>query len=158
PAGLEIPVVAWVDDGPGNGRRVNGNVTASNFAGILLPLRRGVGHTFLPAATNSGVLTYDARIQTIGTNTSIQIDASTTWSNVAGLLPAATIWPPNSRIHVTGNITIAAGNTLTIGAGTIVQLNAGVNITNSGTTLINGTTTQPVVLTSAVRVAPERPA
>ena len=47
PAGIDIPVVAWVDDGPGNGRRVNGNVTAP---GLSLPLRRGVGHSFLAAA------------------------------------------------------------------------------------------------------------
>lgn len=158
PAGLEIPVVAWVDDGPGNSRRVNGNVTASAFAGSPLPLRRGVGHAFLPSATTPGALTYDAHIQSLGTNKLINIDSITTWSNVSGILPAGATWPANSRIRVTGHITIAAGNTLTIGAGTIVQLNATVNITNSGRTVINGTTEQPVVFTAATRVAPEKQA
>ncbi len=153
PAGLEIPVVAWIDNSPGNGRRVNGHVTAAGFPS--LPLYRGVGHTFLPAATVGGALSYHAAIHALSTNKAINIDASTTWSNVSGTLPAGAIWPANSRIRVTGNITIPAGNTLTIEAGTIVQLNASVNITNSGRTVINGTTEQPVVFTAANRVAPE---
>jgi hypothetical protein len=153
PAGLDIPVVAWVDDGPGNGRRVNGNVSAPGFP--LLPLRRGVGHVLLPPSTNTGILNFDAAIQGLTTNKLISIDTSTTWSNVSGILPAGAIWPANSRIRVTGNITVLAGNTLTIEAGSIVQLNASVNITNSGRTLINGTRERPVVFTAANRVAPE---
>src|SRR5687767_12485441 len=31
PTGLEIPVVAWIDNSPGNGRRVNGSITAAGF-------------------------------------------------------------------------------------------------------------------------------
>jgi len=156
PAGLEIPVIAWMDDGPGNGRRVNGNVTSTAFVERPLPLRRGVGHAFMPAASSGGTLTYDASIRSVSASKSIQIDASTTWSNVAGVLPADAVWPANSRIHVTGDITISAGNTLTIEAGTIVLLDSAVNIASSGRTLIRGTFDQPVVLTSATTVAPER--
>lgn len=155
PAGLEIPVIAWVDDGPGNSRRVNGNVTAAGFVGRPLPLRRGVGHTFLPAA-GAGALAYDAHIQSLASNKVINIEASTTWSNVAGILPAGTVWPANARIRVTGHLTIAAGNSLIIEAGAIVLLNPSVNITNDGRTVINGTTEQPVVFTAATTVAPER--
>jgi len=93
PAGLEIPVIAWMDDGPGNGRRVNGNVTSTAFVERPLPLRRGVGHAFLPAASSGGTLTYDASIRSVSASKSIQIDASTTWSNVAGVLPADAVWP-----------------------------------------------------------------
>ena len=155
PAGLEIPVIAWVDDGPGNSRRVNGIVTAAGFAGSPLPLRRGVGHTFLPASS-AGQINYEAQIHSLSTTTLINIDTSTTWSNVSGILPAGTVWPANSRIQVTGNITIPAGDTLRVEAGTIVLLNPSVNITNSGRTIINGTRAQPVVFTAATRVAPER--
>src|SRR6185436_10297547 len=65
-------------------------------------------------------------------------------------------WSTNSRIHVTTDLTIPAGITLTIEAGTVVRVNPGVNITNTGITIINGTVTQPVVFTPTTRVAPER--
>ncbi len=156
PAGLEMPVIAWVDDGPGNSRRVNGNVSLSGYPGSPLALRRGVGHGFLPSATNGGPLALNALIHSLATHKVIGIDSSTTWSNVSGILPAGAIWPANSRIRVTGDLTISAGNTLTIGPGTIVRLNASVNITSSGRTVINGTTEQPVVFTAATRVAPEQ--
>jgi len=149
PAGIDIPVIAWVDDGPGNGRRVNGNVLATGFPS--LPLRRGVGHVLLPPVTNSGPVNYNAHIQSLAVSKVVNIDTSTTWSNVTGTLPAATVWPANSRIRVTGNITLASGSTLTIGAGAIVQLNPGVNITNSGRTVINGTAFLPAAAIRATR-------
>lgn len=156
PAGLEIPVIAWVDDGPGNARRVNGNVTSSAFPSSSLALVRGVGHAFLPAASAASTFNYDAKISSLAATKAIEIDATTSWQAISGDLPAAANWPENSRIHVTGNITLAAGNTLTIGAGTIVWLDPSVNITNSGRTIINGTKDNPVVFTAGVRAAPER--
>ncbi len=155
PASLEIPVVAWIDDGPGNGRRVNGSVTATGLPS--LSLRRGVGHQFLPAQSGGVSINYDPQIHTLGAQRNIQID-STTWQTVAGDLPADANWQENSRIHVTNNITIAAGNTLTIGEGTVVWLDSSVNITNSGRTIINGTLENPVVFTPSAHVAPEKQA
>jgi hypothetical protein len=156
PGTLPLPVIAWVDDGPGNGRRVNGNIAITGFSGGPLPLRRGVGHVLLSASGGSGPTPLQASIGGLTVNDSVYIDTSTTWVNVSGTLPAGTVWGENSRIRVTGHITIAAGNTLTVEPGTIVQLNPGVNITNSGRTVINGTLTQPVVFTSTNVVAPER--
>jgi hypothetical protein len=156
PAGLEVPIVAWVDDGPGNGRRVNGNVTAAGFGSLPLPLRRGVGHTFLPAQSAGASVNYDAQIHSLGAAKLIEIDSTTTWQTVSGDIPTGASWPENSRIRVTGNITIAATNTLTIGAGTVVWLDPSVNITNSGRTVINGTRENPVVFTPSARVAPEQ--
>jgi hypothetical protein len=164
PSGLYIPAIAWVDDqggagGPGNGRRVNGKVLMTDQQGVnsgVLPMVRGVGHVLLPPAGSGNAISYVASIGGLTTNKVVAVDVSTTWSNVTGILPAGTVWPANSRIRVTGNITISAGNTLTVEAGTIVQLAAGVNITNSGRTVINGTTAQPVVFTPTARVAPEQ--
>jgi hypothetical protein len=157
PPGLEIPIVAWVDDGPGNARRVNANVIANAFPSSTLPLRRGVGHTFLPAANSGGgSLVYDGHISSLTAAKPIQIDAVTTWQTVSGDIPQNTVWPENSRVHVTGNITIADTNTLTIGAGTVVWLDPSVNITNSGRTIINGTLQNPVVFTLTAHVAPEQ--
>src|SRR6185503_9355966 len=106
--GLEIPIVAWVDDGPGNARRVNGNIIANAFPSSPLPLRRGVGHTLLPAANaGGGALVYDGHISSLTSAKPIQIDAVTTWQTVSGDIPQNTVWPENSRVHVTGDITIA---------------------------------------------------
>ncbi len=154
PAGLEIPMIAWVDDGPGNARRVNGTVIA---AGLVLPLRRGVGHAFMAPATTAGILSLDARIQMLSAAKSIQIDSMPAWQVVSGILPAEANWPTNSRIHVTNSITVLAGNSLTIGAGTVVLLDPSVNITNTGRIEILGTREAPVVLTAQKHVAPEHP-
>jgi hypothetical protein len=156
PLDLDIPVVAWTTDNQGRARRANGLVTAPGLPGSDVPLRRGHGFGFLPKATASGVLNYTAQLQGLQVNNEINLEAATIWTGVSGPLPGAVSWPTNSRIHVTGNITIAAGSTLTIGAGTIVRLNPAVNITNSGRMLINGTTDQPVIFTATNRVAPEQ--
>jgi hypothetical protein len=163
PNGLYIPAIAWVDDqggagGPGNGRRLNGKVLMTDQQGVnsgVLPMVRGVGHVLLPPG-NGNAISYVASVGGLTTNKLVSLDNSTTWSNVTGILPAGAVWPANSRIRLTGNITVSAGNTLTIEAGTIVLCNPGVNITNSGRTVIDGTTDQPVVFTPAVRVAPEQ--
>lgn len=157
PIGLEIPIVAWVDDGPGNARRVNGDVIANAFPSSRLPLRRGVGHAFLPAANvGGGSLAYEGRIGSLVAAKPIEVDAVTAWETVSGDIPQDAVWPENSRVHVTGNITIANTNTLTIGAGTVVWLDPSVNITNSGRTIINGTLQNPVVFTPTAHVGPEQ--
>ena len=154
PAGLDIPVIARVTDEEGNARRVNGVVTVPGFESGNFRVLRGVGFGLLPPA-QPGTISYGAQLQSLQANKSINVQGPTTWTTVSGVL-GNTTWPANSRIHVTGNLTIPAGVTLTIGAGTVVRLNPGVNLTNSGLTLINGTTTQPVVFTSTNRVAPEQ--
>jgi len=155
PAGLEIPVVARVVDDADNTRRVNGWVNAEFFEASAFRILRGVGHGFMPAAS-PGTASYNFQLQSLQGTKEINIESSTAWTTVSGILPSTTVWPPNSRMHVTGNLTIPAGATLTIGAGTVVRLNAGVNLTNSGRTVINGTLTQPVVFTPTNRVAPEQ--
>lgn len=155
PAGLEIPVIARVENGAGDIRRVNGWVSAPGYASSAFRILRGVGHGFLPPATAGSTVSFGGGLQSFLTHKQVNIDSSTTWTTVSGIL-GDTIWAPDSRIHVTGNLTIPAGVTLTIGAGTVVRLNSGVNLTNSGRTVINGTTEQPVVFTATNRVAPEQ--
>jgi hypothetical protein len=155
PAGLEIPVVVRVEDSAGNPRRVNGWVNSTGIVADAYRVVRGEGHGFLPASA-AGNVSYAATLQSLETNKVLTVEASTTWTTVSGVLAGTTTWADNSRIHVTGNLTIPSGATLTIGAGTVVRLNAGVNITNTGRTLINGTIAQPVVFTPTNRVAPEQ--
>ncbi len=156
PAGLEIPVVVRVEDGIFNHtRRVNGWVTNSGAAASPFRVLRGVGHGFLSAA-GPGPINYAAWLRSLQTNQEVNIEATTTWTPVSGVLGGSTTWPAGSRIRVTGHLTIPAGGSLTIGEGTVVLLNPGVNITNSGRTVINGLIPQPVVFTATNRVAPEQ--
>ena len=75
PAGLEIPVVARVEDGAGNARRVNGWVSAAGFEGSAFRMLRGVGHGFLPPSA-PGTVSFNAQLQSLQTNKQINIEAS----------------------------------------------------------------------------------
>jgi hypothetical protein len=153
PADLEIPVIARVEDASGNERRGNGFVTSGGYPPIKI--LRGHGSGFLPSAAPGSPVEYSANLTSLGTYKEVNVDLTTAWTPVSGTLSGAVNWPANSRIHVTGGITIPAGSTLTIGPGTVVRLNPLVNITNSGSTVINGTADQPVVFTSTNRVMPQ---
>ena len=154
PAGLDIPVIARVEDGAGNARRINGFVRAPGFEANAFRILRGHGHGFLPKATN-GTITYDAQMGGLQTTRQINIEPTTIWTTASGILVGDNFWNTNSRIHVTAHLTIPAGGSLTIQEGTVVRLSAGVNITNNGTITINGTASRPVVLTPTNRVSPE---
>ena len=155
PAGLDIPIVARVWEPLGGARRVNGWVSAPGFESSAFRLVRGVGFGFLPAAS-SGTLAFNSTLGTLHANQQIVVETAPAWTAVSGVLGASTTWPANSRIRVTGNLTIDAGSSLTIGGGTVVWLDPGVNITNSGRTEINGTANAPVYFTAGTRVAPEQ--
>ncbi|MBK8001366.1 MAG: hypothetical protein IPK15_22340 [Verrucomicrobia bacterium] len=151
PSGYEIPVVAWTMNETGHPVRANGILAATGQPGIQL--RRGVGSGFLAATNPEGSLNYTPAVGGIATNKLITIESATSWTTVSGVL-GDTTWPDNSRIQVTGNLTILNGTTLTIGAGTIIRLNGGMDITNNGTIEINGTFETPVVFMPTVKAQP----
>lgn len=152
PQGMQIPIVAWVEDAKGHAMRVNGSVTAPGQNSI--PLTRGVGSGFLSASNSVGPLSYQPGIGGLATNKSITVEFGTVWTGVSGTLSGAIHWPANSRIAITNHVVLADGATLTIGAGTIVRVSPGVDITNNAAVVINGTWEQPVVFTP---VSPSQP-
>lgn len=152
PAGYEIPIAAWAVDDANHAVRANGLLAAAGQNSIQL--RRGVGSGFLASNQPPGVLNYTPSIGGISTNKPINIEADTVWTGVTGTLNGSTVWPEQSRIRVTGNLAIPAGSSLTVGAGSIVLLNAGVNITNDGAVVINGSVEQPVVFMPNSRSQP----
>ena len=156
PAGFDVPVIARTWEPDGQQRRINGWVSAPGFEDSAFRVVRGVGFGFLPAASPGANLSYNGALGTLQAGRQIAVEANTTWTSVAGVLGSAVEWPENSRIRVTGNLTIPAGGSLSIGAGSVIWLNPGVNITNSGRTEINGSAPAPVVFTAATRVAPEQ--
>jgi len=144
PAGYEIPVVAWVEDDSGHAVRANGFVAAPGHPSIQV--RRGVGSGFLAGTNAAGELNYSPSIQGLATNKTIMLETPVTaWMQVSGTLSGDVSWPDNSRIHITTNITVSAGATLTIGAGTIVRIDPRCDITNNGAVVVNGTRNDPVV-------------
>lgn len=152
PAGMQMPVIARVNNPSGHARRVNGAVTSEG----LPPFRilRGHGSGFLPTGAPGTAIEYNAQLGPLTFQKEINIDAATVWTPVSGTLAGNVTWPANSRIHITGNLTIPATSTLTIDAGTVIRLNPLVNITNTGRTVINGTLDSPVVFTSTNSVLP----
>lgn len=154
PMGLDIPIIARVENSAGKRTGVNGNVQASGFEDHPLRLLRGVGSVFLPAATETGILSYAAHIKSLSTSKQIAIETIPTWQMVSGTISAATDWGQNARLQITNNLTIASGATLTIGSGSVIVINPKVDITVQGHIVVNGTDELPVVFTAQNRTVP----
>ncbi|MBL9169570.1 MAG: hypothetical protein JNN07_17655 [Verrucomicrobiales bacterium] len=152
PMGLELPIVAWVEDSEGHALRVNGLVRGDELSGPWL--RRGVGSDLLLLSGPARTLVYRARVAGLEATNEVVLEDSVVWLPANGILGAQTEWTSGSRIHVTGNLTVPAGGTLTIGAGTVVRLEPLVDITNNGRVLILGSRREPVVFVPAVANKP----
>jgi hypothetical protein len=152
PQGMEIPVVAWVEDSTGRALRVNGAVAAPGQASFRL--LRGVGSGFLSASNAPGPLDYAAAVGGLQTGVTIHIETDTVWTAVGGTLGGAIDWPAGSRISVTGDVYLASGATLTVGEGTVVRVGPGVDITNNAQIVIQGTRERPVVFAPISRNQP----
>ncbi|MGC8887410.1 MAG: hypothetical protein ACP5MG_09670 [Verrucomicrobiia bacterium] len=155
PQGLPIPIIARVEDSNGNERRVNGRLSASGFEGYEIKLFRGHGSGFLPPKDAPVSINYSPGVYNMSAQKTINIESNTAWVQVSGTISGNSTWQENSRIYITANLNIPADATLTIGAGAVVKLNQLVNITNSGTLIINGTPENPVIFTATNVVYPE---
>jgi hypothetical protein len=147
PDELALPVVARLQKNNGDPLWLHSPVVASNFPQSPIQLRRGFGYTILPA--QSGSVTYDAKTAGLTQNASSVIETGTTWTTVSGSISSNTTWAANSRVHVTGNLTIDAGVMLTVGAGTIVKVATNGDIFVDGSLVVNGTAADPVVFAPA---------
>lgn len=143
PAGMPIPIVAWVEKEAGAPLRVNGTLSAPDHPSIVI--RRGVGSGFLAGTNAPGTLTYAGQLAGLTTSKAIVVEGTTTWAAVSGTLSGTTTWPENSRISITGNTIIPAGSTLTVSPGTVVRVNPGLSVMVSGQLSIQGTPDRPVV-------------
>lgn len=72
----------------------------------------------------------------------------------SGVLSGDTVWDATMDHHLTGDITIPQGSSLTMGAGTRVLADSMVNIRVLGELRIQGTIDDPVVLTAADATQP----
>ncbi len=158
PTGLEIPVLARVEDTSGHRVGVNGSITALGFEDRLLQLLRGVGSVFLPAASKPGTISYTAGIHSLSAPRKIVIENSTSWRIVSASITSTTNWGENARIRLApgavGALRIAAGATLTIGSGSVIAVDPDVEIVVDGRLVVSGTLERPVVFTCRDRKVP----
>lgn len=151
PAGLPIPIATTLRDDANEPLWLNGAVSFGGFPSTTLQMRRGWGSTLAPAAT-SGTIQVNANVNGLTDNPSVVIEPSPVFTDVSGTISSNTTWPANSRIHVTGTLTIAAAATLTIGDGSIITVYSGngtagsaAEIVVNGALQINGVSGNPVV-------------
>ena len=89
PTGVEIPVVAWVENEAGHAVRASGSIAAPGQAAFKL--FRGVGSGFLAATNPAGPLLYSPSIAGLTTNKSITLEGATVWSSVSGTLAGSVL-------------------------------------------------------------------
>jgi hypothetical protein len=154
PVGLEIPVIARVENPLGRRLGVNGFVTAAGIDAHPLRLLRGVGSVFLPPAATPGSVSYTARAHSLEAGRTIAFESATTWQNIAGDVKTSADWSQNARIRITGALRIVADATLTLGSGSVVLVDPGVRIAVEGSIMVRGTVDQPVVFTCQDRNVP----
>lgn len=147
PLGLNLPVIAWVEDAAGHARRVNGVLAAEGFPPMWV--RRGVGSAVHKVEGPARTLTFQAQLGGLSSARQLELEEVSQWTQARGILASQTEWQDGSRVHLTGNLTVPAGGTLRIGAGSVIQLDPRVDITNNGRILILGTQSDPVLFLPA---------
>ncbi|MEZ6118402.1 MAG: DNRLRE domain-containing protein [Pirellulaceae bacterium] len=112
-------------------------------------IKKGVG-SFAPTVTAAS----DFSIQTSGVELAAShfgvtvLDASTPSQTYSGTLAQDTVWDASTDRHITGELLVPSGVTLTIQPGTRVILDDQVNVRVFGTIESNGTAAAPVVFNS----------
>jgi hypothetical protein len=154
PTGLEIPVIARVENASGSRIGVNGSVIAPGFESQPLQLFRGIGSVFLPAAKEPNAIPYVAGIHSLAAPKKIVIESSTTWRTIPAGVINTTNWGENARIRISGKLTIPAGATLTIGSGSVIVVDPGIGLAVEGRIVVNGELERPVVFTCRDRSVP----
>ena len=152
PVGMPVPLAVMLRDGANETVRLNGVVAFGAFPQTTAFMRRGWGSVQAPAATAAGTTDIAAGVNSLLTSRAITFEAAPVFTTVSGTISGNTTWPANSRIHVTGTLTVNAGVTLTVSEGTIVKIYTGTatngtaaEIKVNGTLQVNGTEANPVV-------------
>src|SRR5256885_1649768 len=96
PGGMDVPVIARVENPSGHARRVNGFVTSAGQPSFRII--RGHGSGFLPASGPGTSIEYGAQLGPIGAYKEISMEPSTTWATVPSVLSGNIVWPENSRM------------------------------------------------------------
>ena len=123
-----------------NGSPISGQ-TASSYT--VLGSDRGTSITVRATGSRAGYATATTTSDAVVVNVpAVQ--------NVSGTISTDTVWGPGKAqvYRVTGDVTVAAGATLTLQAGTVVKFQQDRTLVVEGTLRADGTATSQVVLTS----------
>ncbi|MCB1129205.1 MAG: hypothetical protein KDM81_22085, partial [Verrucomicrobiae bacterium] len=152
PTGLEVPLAAWIETAEGASVRANARLSSSGFADVQV--RRGVGAALSSAFAEAGAQTWAPAFAELTGERAIRIEEPPAWIPVSGTLPPTTVWPEDSRVAVTADLTIPENGELTIGAGSIVRLDPGVEMLVHGSLAVGGAAERPVVFVPIHRDQP----
>ena len=91
PTGLEIPVVAWIENDAGQTVRAHAQLAAPGYPTI--PMLRGSGSGFLGSNYPAGPLAYAPSVPGIQTNKTINLADAADWTQTSGTLAARSCGP-----------------------------------------------------------------
>ena len=87
----------------------------AELEGEALRLFRGAGGVHYPGLSGSSPALLHLKAGSLDVSHAVAIEAAPVWTDVGADINANTTWPAGSRVHITGDIAIASGATLTIG-------------------------------------------
>ena len=128
---------------------------ATDLAQTDLRVKKGVGSAS-PAvtATDDFLLRVDELVSQPADHNVDVLDASFPVSEYSGTLTGDTVWDATVEHHITGDLRIPAGSSLTILAGSRVLLGEDVNLRVDGQLRTQGIAEDPIVFNSIVRQQP----
>jgi hypothetical protein len=144
PVNFALPVVVKLTDGAGKGLRVMGTANVSGGTAGQFRIYRGGGSGVLSSGTAAGNQAIQVKVGTRSISKPLTTVASPAWQAITGAAGGQS-FPAGSFIDMTGNVTVAAGTTLTIGAGSVVRCAQGVEMDVQGSLIMNGTEAEPIV-------------
>lgn len=154
PLNLPVPLAVRLKKGTAAGATAgdplfcHGRVRAHGYPDRVIQVRRGWGSTILPPRTVAGAAGYDGKLHALEDAAPIEYEAVTVWTDQSGNLPSSASWPEQSRIYLSGTLTVKPGSVLTVGAGTVIRAAAGAEIwvEPGGSVSMTGTTQEPIVI------------
>lgn len=145
PINWPIPVVAKLINGSDKPLRVVADAQINNRT---VRLYRGVGSVHLPAVPGDETHNITIRAASQSALTSV-LTSSLPTTTAPASIDSDTSWTSPGIFQINGDMTIAAGATLTVGPGVIVEIGNGVDLTIDGTLQIAGEAAAPAVITAA---------
>jgi hypothetical protein len=150
--GQHLPIVVRIRDANGNINPVDQTPVTITFGGAhtdtVIAVKRGAGtgHVQVNAASSFMLSVQNDQVAPVQRQIEISSVPSISYS---GILPAGNhVWNNTADHLITGDLTIPEGCNLTVKKGTWILLKKYVNIFIEGELTIEGTSVEPVVITS----------